>query len=402
MNIASNSVKKVLVHITVKGPERLVSQILAEEINLSIPEAINRILIGSVYYQPSNVSDTSKVDRLLQDRPVKENDYLRIHTDPRFYPEAHSVDWKKRILYNGSDYVVLNKPRGVPCHATAANYYENVIECLKSNVIELEETDLYLPHRLDTNTSGILLLAKGEESIKKLAKIFQSRELVKVYKALITYKVRESNDTSIHCSSNTLFSLYHPGDSLISFQHDTKLLPKPFYWTQEPETKHCELKILSVSNPIQKKTKDWRELFSNLSKEQSIEYDDQELCQAMDHWTKSLLPEEIVAFQEVELQLVTGRTHQVRGQLHAFQFYPPSKTNEQMSSFLEYSQVHIAGDSLYRGLTSDHDVEDIISPYLALQAAKLSFYEIQNGQKNIVEYHIDKPWWHRLFDLAKE
>ena len=133
-----------------------VSKLVTNE-NLHLPlETLFRF--GCIFHRPAESSwpyKNIKATRLHENREVKPGDYLRIHTDPRFYPEADRIDWNDRIVERTEEFVILNKPSGVPSHSTSDNGVQN---CLYAMKLHLGVT-CWLPHRLDTDTSGILVAA---------------------------------------------------------------------------------------------------------------------------------------------------------------------------------------------------------------------------------------------------
>ena len=86
-----------------------------------------------------------------------------------------------------------------------------------------------------------------------------------------------------------------------------------------------------------------------------------------------------ISFWEIDLQLITGRTHQCRGQLH----------NHEMD-------MHIAGDNLYGGATSSISKDMYSSsPFLALQGCYFSFRNRTDRQKQDI-FQLDTCWWEDL------
>jgi len=86
------------------------------------------------------------------------------------------------ILFQNSDYIVVDKPSGIPVHATVDKSRENVLSMLKD---QLGITELYLAHRLDKDTSGCLVLGLNQNSQIHISKIFEAREITKRYVCLV-------------------------------------------------------------------------------------------------------------------------------------------------------------------------------------------------------------------------
>ena len=97
-----------------------------------------------------------------------------------------------QILHQTSDFLVINKPPGISVHKdTAAS---GLVMDLKS---ELGLQDLYLVHRLDKVTSGVMVLALNSEVAADLAEQFRNREIEKYYLALSDKKPRRKQGAVI-------------------------------------------------------------------------------------------------------------------------------------------------------------------------------------------------------------
>ncbi|WP_185863160.1 RluA family pseudouridine synthase [Blattabacterium cuenoti] len=94
------------------------------------------------------------------------------------------------ILYEDEDVMIVNKPAGMVVHPGFGNNKGTLIHGVKYHFenSNLNNFDLYrsgLVHRLDKDTSGLLVLAKNEYSKKYLFQQFQSRTIKREYRALI-------------------------------------------------------------------------------------------------------------------------------------------------------------------------------------------------------------------------
>ncbi len=84
------------------------------------------------------------------------------------------------ILWEDESILVVNKPPGLPVHATLDTKRQNVLSLLKS-----KSKDLTLIHRLDSLTSGVLLLAKTKSAALHLQKQLMNHEMQKTYWAIV-------------------------------------------------------------------------------------------------------------------------------------------------------------------------------------------------------------------------
>lgn len=90
-----------------------------------------------------------------------------------------------KIIANNEDFVVINKPAGLPSQATLTSSEETVLHALKVQYPEqFSNQELLLVHRLDKETSGVMLIAKNKNAQKTLESLFSERKVKKVYHAL--------------------------------------------------------------------------------------------------------------------------------------------------------------------------------------------------------------------------
>ena len=102
------------------------------------------------------------------------------------------------ILYEDNDLVAVAKPAGVMTHGDGRTTHETVADWFvahypaSAEVGEMQRlpdgTELARPgivHRLDTDTSGVLVLAKTQEAHAFLKKAFQDKEIKKTYLAFV-------------------------------------------------------------------------------------------------------------------------------------------------------------------------------------------------------------------------
>lgn len=86
------------------------------------------------------------------------------------------------IIHEDRDLIVINKPAGVAVHG-GSGLSAGVIEALRATHPELKELELV--HRLDRETSGVLLVAKRRAVLRELHALFRERDLEKKYLALV-------------------------------------------------------------------------------------------------------------------------------------------------------------------------------------------------------------------------
>jgi 23S rRNA pseudouridine1911/1915/1917 synthase len=93
------------------------------------------------------------------------------------------------IVFENNDLIVVNKPAGLVVHPAAGHSHGTLIHAVLAHSPEIEgvggELRPGLVHRLDKDTSGLIVLAKNERSQRFLQDQFQKREVEKTYIALV-------------------------------------------------------------------------------------------------------------------------------------------------------------------------------------------------------------------------
>jgi 23S rRNA pseudouridine1911/1915/1917 synthase len=147
----------------------------------------------------------------LNNEPVKKkspeilaDDVVEIEIFQPEKKEYHpSFEFKK--LYEDQYLLIIDKPAGIPVHKGAGEDVETILDVFRYNYPRVNEiksagidADAERPgivHRLDRDTSGILLLAKDIVTMRRLQKQFKRREVRKTYLALVSGHMRYRSGT---------------------------------------------------------------------------------------------------------------------------------------------------------------------------------------------------------------
>lgn len=117
----------------------------------------------------------SKGFRILKDQV---NDLSQLTT----YEIANHL--KSRIIYNKNDLIVINKPYGLSSHG-GPGIHVNIANSLSELAKKIHHSgEIHLVHRLDKETTGIMLLAKTDKMASLLKNMFKERQVIKTYWAL--------------------------------------------------------------------------------------------------------------------------------------------------------------------------------------------------------------------------
>lgn len=137
--------------------------------------------------------------------------YLRVHCDPRMFPASQGTDWSKRIVHANADFVVLDKPAGVPTVPTIDNGVQNCLFQAGLAVAGLTAESRSLPpplhavSRLDVCTAGIVVFARHKEAAKQLNELFRDRKVKKRYLALLAPGPPVPLGPAAHCCRSKAF-----------------------------------------------------------------------------------------------------------------------------------------------------------------------------------------------------
>ncbi|MBC7795969.1 MAG: RluA family pseudouridine synthase [Pyrinomonadaceae bacterium] len=178
--------------ITSEDVDKRLDAFLAEKITDWSRAKLQKLIDeGEITVNEKNVKSSYK----LHENDEIEADLI-INDDERFEPENIPLD----VIFEDETLIVINKPAGIIIHPGAGNqngtlanalaYHFNLTDLTLENVdgelsrIEKIKSKIGIVHRLDKETSGLIVVAKNERAHENLAKQFRQREVYKSYIAL--------------------------------------------------------------------------------------------------------------------------------------------------------------------------------------------------------------------------
>ncbi len=135
---------------------------------------------------------------LRKNRDVSPGDKVTVEIET---PEASAYVPSRQLqkLFEDEWLLVIDKPAGLVVHPGAGEKQETVLDIFRFYYPQINEmADQERPgivHRLDKDTSGVLILAKTEEALQAMQELFQAREMQKTYLALVKGQMRFRNGT---------------------------------------------------------------------------------------------------------------------------------------------------------------------------------------------------------------
>ena len=121
---------------------------------------------------------------------LKENDIVEINIPEKAVGIIANENVKFEIVFENEDFIVINKPAGVQVHPSAKKEQDTLVNGLLfkfpeiSTVGDAPEIRPGIVHRLDKDTSGVMLVARNEKTFEKLKKKFKNHEIQKTYWAI--------------------------------------------------------------------------------------------------------------------------------------------------------------------------------------------------------------------------
>ncbi|MCP4215054.1 MAG: RluA family pseudouridine synthase [bacterium] len=153
----------------------------------------------------------TQIARLIKDGRVKMNDraakknneVMEGEAVDMTFPVEEKIEYKPTFqlkkLFEDEYIIVIDKPIGVSVHMGAGKWQETILDVFTyyyPQVREIEDQERPgIVHRLDKDTSGVMILAKDIRSQRRLQKQFKRREVSKTYLALASGRMRYRNGT---------------------------------------------------------------------------------------------------------------------------------------------------------------------------------------------------------------
>ncbi len=131
---------------------------------------------------------------------LKENDEIEMHLPPVKTLEAKAEDIPLDIVYEDSDVLVINKPRGMVVHPAAGNEDGTLVNAVMHHCGDnLSAINGVLRpgivHRIDKDTTGLLVVAKNNNAHLSLTDQLSDHTLGRTYYAIVHGNIKEDNLT---------------------------------------------------------------------------------------------------------------------------------------------------------------------------------------------------------------
>mgnify|MGYP001298393398 FL=1 len=185
---------------------------MEKKINLIVSENDKNLRVDVFINNKEDDLSRTRIKNLILDKKLKLNNKIMLDPAKKIFcgdtvnltiPEPKKVslrpyNFKLDIIYEDKDLIILNKPAGIVMHPGAGNFDNTIVNALinydkkfLSNIGDKLRPGIV--HRIDKNTSGLIVIAKNNQTHEHLSNQFSKHSITRIYQLLIWGKIRPSN-----------------------------------------------------------------------------------------------------------------------------------------------------------------------------------------------------------------
>ena len=184
---------------------------MKKKINLIVEDADKNLRVDVFINKKESKISRTRIKNLILDKKLRLNNQINIDPSKKvscgdtlelIIPEPKLASltpykYKLDIVYEDEDLIVINKPAGIVMHPGAGNFDKTIVNALinydKNSLSNIgDELRPGIVHRIDKNTSGLIVVAKNNETHENLSIQFSKHSITRVYQLLIWGKVKPS------------------------------------------------------------------------------------------------------------------------------------------------------------------------------------------------------------------
>ena len=171
----------------IKNSQRVDQFISNKEKDLSRTRIKNLILNKKLKINKKIITDPSK--------KIYKDDLIHLEIPEPKKPSLKAYSFQLDIVYEDNDLIIINKPAGISIHPGAGDHDKTLVNALinydNKNLSNIgDELRPGIVHRIDKDTSGLVVVAKNNLTHEKLSIQFSKHTIKRVYQALIWGKLR--------------------------------------------------------------------------------------------------------------------------------------------------------------------------------------------------------------------
>ena len=184
---------------------------MEKKISLIVNEEDNNSRVDTFIKKHNKEVSRTRIKNLILDEKLRLNDKVMVNPSKKIsvgdilelvIPEPKKASlkpfkYKLDIVFEDNDLIVLNKPAGIVIHPGAGNFDKTIVNALihynKNSLSNIgDELRPGIVHRIDKNTSGLIVIAKNNQAHEHLSNQFSNHTITRIYQLLIWGKLRPS------------------------------------------------------------------------------------------------------------------------------------------------------------------------------------------------------------------
>ena len=184
---------------------------MKKKINLIVKKEENNIRVDVFINNREKDLSRTRIKKIILDKKLRINNKIIIDPSKKVFfedninfniPEPKKASlkpfkYKLDINYEDDDLIIINKPSGMVMHPGAGNYDNTLVNALmyydKDSLSNIgDELRPGIVHRIDKNTSGLIVIAKNNQTHENLSNQFSKHTITRIYRLLVWGKLRPS------------------------------------------------------------------------------------------------------------------------------------------------------------------------------------------------------------------
>tara|TARA_B100001109_G_C18778313_1_gene434170 strand:+ start:9 stop:989 length:981 start_codon:yes stop_codon:yes gene_type:complete len=185
---------------------------MEKNINFIVKDTENNLRVDTLINKREELISRTRIKNLILKEKLRLNDKIlknpskKVVTGDKINllipkPEVASLkpyNFKLEIIYEDDDLLIINKPAGIVMHPGAGNHDKTIVNALihydKDSLSNIgDKLRPGIVHRIDKNTSGLVVIAKNDKTHEDLSKQFSQHSIKREYQLLIWGKLRPSS-----------------------------------------------------------------------------------------------------------------------------------------------------------------------------------------------------------------
>ncbi|CUO98224.1 pseudouridine synthase%2C RluA family [Clostridium baratii] len=186
-----NNMEEIIYNIDTCDKGTRIDKFLSEKF-----EGKSRSYIQGLIEEESILVNNKKVKSNYK---LKENDEIKVFMKEPKELEVEAENIPIDIIYEDSDVIVVNKAKGMVVHPAPGNYNGTLVNALLYHCTDLSSINGVIRpgivHRIDKDTTGILVIAKNDEAHNKLSDQLKEHSMKREYYALVEGRIKANSGT---------------------------------------------------------------------------------------------------------------------------------------------------------------------------------------------------------------